>query len=328
MPTPFPKLYYSRPWRLLHEQRDGGVSDLFEYSDDNGAAVYPLVRRPINSYAQGSGALCDIVTPKGFSGPTVISHREGKQPQFLAAFSEAFDAYCTQHHVVCEYVKFNPWLQNHLLFQNEYDISPGGQVFGIDLTVPDIFMDEITSQKRRCIRKARKLGVELRVDYDGTSLKDFLALYEHTISKHQVSEYYRFELDQLKQYFALLKGQAFLMNAHFEGHMASSFLFVEAGDFIHYIYSGTDPAFYHLNAGSLIIYTASEDARKRGKRLMDLGAANDPELARFKKGFTRRETIFDYYVGRRIRDRQTYDGLVDEMGGCTPFFPAYRRGSV
>ncbi len=324
MSEPHSTLYYSQVWRELHEEIDGGKSMLFTHEDEHGKVVYPLVCRPVH-VAVNHERYFDIATPKGYSGPTILSCAEGKEKELLRTYKERFELFCERNNIVCEFVRFNPWLKNHEHFRDEYDVVRSGRVYGIDLTVGDVFTDEITSKTRNCIRKARKLGVEVHYDYEGESLPEFLRLYQWTVTKNNISQYYQFSKERLERYFNALKGKIFILNAYFEGQVVSSCMFILEGAFIHYNYSATNPEFYHSNANSLLLYEACEKGKRDGKQLMDLGGANNDALVTFKQGFSRKGTAFDCYVGKRVRNQQVYSQLVDMCGRNTKYFPEYRN---
>lgn len=319
----FPNLYYSGAWRRLHEKIDGGNSVVFTYESECGRIVYPLVMRPIHVGIDDK-EYCDIATPKGYSGPTVLYCGTSKE-RLLAAYEDAFEAFCRENNVVCEFVRFNPWLENQCDFASGYDLTRSGQVFGVDLTVDDVFRDEFTSRARRNIRKAKKVGVTLEFDYAGESVSEFHQLYQYTIRKNKISPYYHLSTTQLAQYFEALKGKIFIVNACFGKQVVSSVIFIEVGDFIHYSYAASDPRYGWLQANSLVIGEACEKGKADGRKVMDLGGANNERLARFKKGFSRKGTVFDIHIGRRIRNNPVYDAIVERMGYDENYFPAYRH---
>ena len=319
----YSRLYYSQKWRELHEDIDAGRSMLFTHKDQNGKIVYPLVIRPIEMEIDNA-KYYDIATPKGYSGPTILHSAENKKSNLLKAYKNSFALFCKKNNIVCEFVRFNPWLKNHEYFNDDYESTYLGQVFGMDLSVNDIFIDEITSRVRRNIRKAKKLGVELKYDFVGTSLNEFHKMYQYTIEKNNITEYYQLSIDQFKKYFKELMGRVFLLNAYFEGRVITSCLFTEDGEFIHYNYSASDPEFYYLQANSLIIYEACIKGKNDKKKLMDLGGANNDNLRKFKTGFSKKGTAFDCYIGKRIRDEVVYDKLVNKLGKHNNYFPEYR----
>ena len=48
----------------------------------------------------------DIITPYGFNGPVIIDCKEGEAKNLVADFDTAFSQYCTDHHIIAEYIRF------------------------------------------------------------------------------------------------------------------------------------------------------------------------------------------------------------------------------
>lgn len=233
-----------------------------------------------------------------------------------------------KENIVSEYVRFNPWLKNHLDFEKTYTTKYNNYTLFTDLTVDNFFMQEYCSKIRNLIRKAVKNGVQLEFDFTGASLKELHRLYQMMAKKNNVAEYYLFDFDFLLKTFVDLKNKQFIINGIFEDKYISSAIFLHHGDYIHYHLSANDPKYYPLNANSLILREACKWGQNNGKKQMQLGGAFSDELFAFKKQFTKKG-ICDYYVGKKIRNEAIYDEFVNlklTNGTITnySYFPLYR----
>lgn len=193
----------------------------------------------------------------------------------------------------------------------------------IDLSKKDLMMEKLDGRRRRSARSAVKQGVEIFYDDSNAMIGEFMRLYELTVQKNNMPEYYRFDRAFIERMYEILKGKISFAYAVYHGKCVSICILIKNGEYIHYHLAANDPAESKANGSSLLIYDIADKAQKSGYRYFDLGSADGP-LLEFKQTFTR-SGFSDYYVGKKIRNQEIYDMLVAENGiGETAFFPAYR----
>jgi hypothetical protein len=322
-----PDIYFLPEWGRINQELVKGEACIFDFNNKLGHVYYSFIKRKVPDLL-GYGTFYDIVTPYGFSGPIILESNKANKELLISAYDNAFKDYCFQENIVAEYVKFNPWLRNHLDFEKIYSLRYNNYTLYIDLTVKDFFMEEFCSKIRTKIRKAENLGVRLEYDYSGTSLSEFYRLYQYTVEKNDVSEYYKFNLDFLTRMFNSLNNRQFLINARFENEYISSAIFMEYGDYLHFHLVANDYRHYQKNANSMIMYEAANWGQNHNKKQMHIGGASTNELYAFKKQFTRKG-ICDLYIGEKIRNEAIYNKLVDmklKKGDIknSSYFPLYR----
>ena len=323
----FPDIYFLPKWGKLFQEHDQGEAYVFEFKNESGHIYYQFIKKVVPDEINGS-VYYDIVSPYGLNGPIILAADSAKKDLLLAEYDAMFQQYCMNNNIVAEYVKFNPWFKNHLDFEKIYTTRYNNYTLYTDLTVPDFFMEEFSSDTRNHIRKAVKRGVQIEFDFTGASINEFNRLYQITAKKNNISEYFLFDIDFLLKTFTVLKNNQFIINAIFEGKYVSSAIFLHYGDYIHYHLCANDPQYYRLNANSLILREACNWAQNNGKKQMHLGGAFSNELFAFKKQFTK-NGICDYYVGTKIRNEVIYNELVTlklKNGKINnrSFFPLYR----
>ncbi|MTD30754.1 GNAT family N-acetyltransferase [Planomicrobium sp. YIM 101495] len=328
MVTVVPDIYFLPEWGKFFESKEkDGVLRIFELNEALGHVYYPFILREISVKGEKT-AFFDTITPYGFSGPVILRCAEGRRAELVARFDASFGEYCTEHRIVTEYVRFNPWIRNLADFEELYELRDNGHTLWIDLTVGDVFMDEFSPKARTQVRKARKQNVEIEFDYTGATAKEFHRLYELMARKNGVDNaYYLFSEAFLRDSFDVFGGKQFFINAKFEGNYISSSLVVHHGDYMHYHLTGNDPAYYHLAANSLILHEACRWGVEQGKKEVHLGGGNEVVI-RFKRGFTKTEPL-KLLMGKRIRDEAGYAELVAiRERTAAPlnkdFFPLYR----
>lgn len=320
-----PDIYYLENWSKLYKEKENGIPDKFEFEFENGKVIYPFIKRKIDTKINNE-IYYDIVTVYGFNGPLILGECENKK-EIAKEFNTKFQQYCEENSIVAEYIRFSPWFKNYLDFSEIYDLRLNKQTIYMDLTVNDVFMDEISSKRRNCIRSAIKKGVTVEFDFEGKTVEDFHKLYQNTISKNNISEYYQLSIEFLRKHFEYLRGNIFIANAIFENKIISSSIFVYQDKQLHYLYSANDYEYTYLNGNSLILSEVANWGKENGKEKFHLGGATVSEdLRKFKLSFTKNDGL-DYYVGSKIRQENIYNELVKITNNQdNTYFPKYRNG--
>lgn len=325
--TEYTSIYEAPLWGMLQELQEKGSADVFRYSSEKMEIRYPFIRRTAGIV--DGVQYYDIVTARGECGPIVTVKQEMDADTLreeMGQYMSALDAFLQKERVVAEFIRFSPWRNAAKLFENHYQLRPYGQLYQIDLN-EDFFMKSFDTKMRNLIRKASKMGVEIRIDRTGESMDDFMELYAFTADKNNMSAYYRIDSAFLRRYFDVLRGSVSIYNAMFEGKLVSSAVMLDSPDIRHYHFSANHPEYMHCQGNSLILYTAAMDGKESGKQLMDLGGATPGSgLEKYKKQFVREPGYYPYDVGTRVVCQEIYDRLVEQAGGARPnYFPAYRR---
>ncbi|MDN7241611.1 GNAT family N-acetyltransferase [Planococcus sp. N028] len=324
--TKIPDIYFLPDWGKSYESKDGGELKVFEFENDIGHVFYQFVLRPV-PIENGTVTYFDTITPYGFNGPLILRCNPQKKEELVALFNEEFQKYCEKNNIVAEYIRFNPWLKNKKDFENIYNIQDNGSTVFIDLSVPDFFADEFSSNARKQVRRAWKNNVEIEYDFTGESIGEFHRLYNIMAKRNNISNYYLFTEEFLADSFQRLDGKQFIMSAKHEGKYVSAVLFVHHGDYLHYHLAANDPEYFHLAGNSLIMYEACRWGTENGKKELHLGGVTE-SLSRFKNGFTKRENL-EFGIGTKVRNEEVYNVLVDYKKSkseiCnTNYFPLYR----
>lgn len=323
----YPDIFFLPEWGKAFQELDNGEANIFEFKNDNGHIYYQFIKRRIPHHFNLSGYF-DIITPYGFNGPVVLFCKDNRKEQLISEYNEEFLKYCIHENIISEYVRFSPWLKNHLDFGNQYDLKYNNYTLHTDLTVNDFFMEEFHKRVRNKIRVASKRGVTVEYDFTGSSLTDFFRLYQMTGEKNNFSDYYRFSFDFLANTIGILGNRQYIINARFENRCISSRIVLDYGEYVHDFLAGNDYLYIDLNANSLILYEMACRAKAQGKKQLQMGGAFSDSLFAFKKQFTKKG-FCDFFIGKRIINKQIYSDIVEKRismeNNIDPtYFPLYR----
>jgi len=319
-------IYYIENWLKQYYEKDGFDYGCFRYEHKDGTLVYPYVTRKAPKI--NDEEYYDIITPYGFNGPCVIDQNNDDLTNLIKDGEKAFDDYCKEKHIIAEYVRFCPWTKNVELFKDYYTLRYNNETVAIDLTVDDILMDEISSKRRNQIRLAQKKGVKVEFDFEGKTVDNFYELYQNTIKKNEIGNYYLFSKEFLHRHFELLKGNCWIANAKVGDRIISSSFVLMGGDNMHYHLSANDYTMNEYNGNSILLYEIAKLGKAYGCKYLHLGGigVGEKSLMNFKTSFTKKG-IYPFYVGTRVRNEEVYNKIVEKYPNDNPnYFPGYKRG--
>ena len=249
---------------------------------------------------------CDIVSVYGYGGMLDNGIID----------IDLFDNWCKDNHIVSEFVRLHPFVENHKLCdQWGGHVVRSGSVAYIDLTqTEDQIWHGFDKGCRSAIKKAKG---KVAFSREGVT-NGFLALYTNTMDRREASGNYYFAPDFWR------KLEVMHPVTYFTSESAALFWFY--GDYATYFLSATVlPNFGSMN---LILWTAIKEAKSRGCKIFNLGGGlhDGDSLSSFKRSFTK--TTKPFYTYRKIHNPKVYEELCRAKGieaDSDGFFPAYRR---
>lgn len=323
-------IYYNQYYGKLYENIEHGKLQKFEIDSAYGKVEHIFIKRqiPISAGEQ----YYDIVTPYGYGGPIIIEYKD--KEKLLAQFETSFTQYCAENNIVSEFIRFHPIFENALDFQDIYDVVYSRHTVGTNLKdYEDPVQAEFSKSIRREIRKAEKNGVTAKTILEPKDLSAFKKLYEETMDRNEADAYYYFP-DSYYEYIIKYLGKSVLeIQLFFENEIIASEMYFIEGDLMHAHLLGSSQKMLDLDAGALLEATAARWGHEHGYRYIHHGggrtSSEDDPLYTYKKKYGK-NTEFDFYVGKKIWDREKYDELVAEKEEKlkhkidSVFFPKYR----
>lgn len=244
--------------------------------------------------------------------------------------------------VVSLFLRFSPFSPGSVAAAEELPgltVNRSRTTYVMDTTEPDHLWENLRSNCRSRIRKARKNGFtgEIRpaTITDLTPGGDFRRLYDQTMARLGADPFYQFSDDY---HAALLDGlRSDLLVSEVrdsDGVVVSAATFMRHGHRLHYHLAGSDPEGALMGSNNLMMWTAAEFAADGGLRQLHLGGglSEGDGLARFKSTFGGEPR--DFHVGTAVIDAAAYRRLTQtraEELGTSPevleqsgYFPAFR----
>lgn len=322
---------------LCHAEGDGDPF-LFVYDDGAGGRVwYVYVRRPLAALPEAAAARLegdwyDTITPnRGYGGP--VCAVEG--PELLAAFRAAFDAHAREAHLVTEFVRFHPLLENHRHLGGAMQVRYDRETVCVDLTRDaDALLARYHHRHRDRIRKAQASGLRFQL-LEGAAaagqVAAFYPVYRATMDRVGSTPYWYHSEAYLRRLFAGF-GDAAVLGAVFDGaRLVGGAVCLRDPEVLHYWLSGSDADAQRLGTNPFLLHHLALWAKGRGCRGFFLGGGHvgRDSLFLFKYRFDP-DGLRGYHVGTRVHLPEVQARLVEgwrRVHGAEPpahFFPPYR----
>ena len=321
--------YFDKNYGKLYEIIDNGQARVFEYEDENGKISSQFLLREV-PFQIDDVTYFDITTPYGYGGPVV--HYATDRKKLVENYEKRFCEYCLQNNIISEFVRFHPIEKNYEDFDEMYDIKFMRKTLGTSLKWDDPIMKEFSKNCRKKIRRILKNNVHFEIEQKPDSLTEFKRIYDSTMKRKHANEYYFFEDSYYEDILKYFKDQVALAKAYLGDKLIACGLYFLSGKTIHAHLSGTDTDYLKYSPAYILKYGTALWGKEHGYELIHYGGglsnSEEDSLYKFKRRFAEK-TDFDFYIGKRIWNRDIYDKLCEiaRIGTDTDFFPAYRAGT-
>ncbi len=317
--------YHAPDYLKVLEFHFDDPAELFVFGDQEAFVYYPYFRRSLDKLAfvrdAGGelGSYCDIASSWYYGGPLSTS----EDPELIRAFRKAFHEHCGQSRVVCEFIRFDPYLANHHCVTEEMRVADNREVVYIDLRPSE--EEIVSSYQRKCrknIRRAVEGGVRVETRKDEEAIRAFHQIYGSEMQRKGAPPSYLFEEAFFRKLFERVEGAC--LRLIFVGeHFAGGSVAIQEGEMVNDYLRATDPEFWHLRINDLVIHENARFFKGRGAHTYDLQGGR-VGVFEFKLSFSRLTRSFK--LGSMIHLPEVYDAL----GRLAPkrgddFFPAYRE---
>lgn len=330
-------LYHSPAYIKTLESRYDASAEVFIFEADfNNLIYYPYFKRSLAelpfalNYESFTRDYYDIHSSWYYGGPIGRVENQGDKDEFVTAFVKAFSEHCRESNIVSEFIRFDPIIKNHIPFEKVMPLTRNRESVYVDLNQSEesIWMN-MAGRARTAIRKAERLGVNVRVSDSEQDVEKFCKIYTSEMERKNAPTHYHFGRDFIQELFDALGNKIILMCAEVEDVFFSGGLFVyEIGEAAHYYLMATDYDYLEYQANNLILHKAMLYFKRNGVKTFDLQGGREG-VFNFKKSFSK--TRANFYTCGIVHNHSVYDKLTHtnaeftgESGDRRDFFPAYR----
>lgn len=329
-------VYYLNAYSRSLEAHEHGKAYLVDFSFGGERLCFPVMQKDIADSAEFQGVLpkstwFDWETPYGYGGP--LSNVRTLSAEAQRMFQSELTEYCRENHIVSQFVRFHPLLQNQAALDTVIEHKTLKDTIFMDLSSEEGIFQELDSKNRNMVRKARRSGVTVFWD-SGEHLREFMEIYRETMDRDHAEPYYYFEKDYYEFLRRELPEETVFFYAELNGEIIASSIFFYNDRFMHYHLSGSRTAYRKFAPTNLLLYEAACWGARRGIQRLHLGggaASGEDSLFGFKKQFNKNGRL-PFYIGRSIFDRTAYQELLRirkqrdlNFNENNPFYIQYRK---
>lgn len=325
-------IYFEENYGKLYEETENGKTEIFKYEDANGIITNQFIKRiiPIDIGKQ----YYDITTPYGYGGPIIEEYKKNKD-ELVNNYEKAFREYCNNNDIVSEFIRFHPIFNNALDFKSVYNVIYLRKTLGTNLEIyEDPIVSEFSKSCKKNIRQCKNKGIDFRVTESPTimEIEKFKNIYYVTMDRNDASDFYYFKDEYFEKLLKYFSDNILTVEAIYEGKTIAMGLYFIYNKILHIHLSGTLTEYLYLSPAYMLRYGATLWAKEHGYKLIHHGGgrsnSSEDSLYLFKKNFAK-NTEFDFYIGKKIWNKEIYDKLCEEKHidpEKIDFFPAYRKG--
>jgi hypothetical protein len=306
-------VYFTPEYYSLYEANGDGSARCFVFKKDGNIALYPFLINKINDLGYDlDDEYYDIQGAYGYNGVVSSTY----DTNFVDSFYEVFSNYVNKQHIVCEFVRFHPLLQNVGFSCKHLEAVYDRKTICLDLNIGynHVWEALYSSNNRNMLRKASKSNLDCVVTPLTDSILAFQEIYTKTMERVAASKDYFFSQKYFQGFASKMEDYSYMVLCVSEQGVEAASLFLIYGMYAHYHLSGRGSSCKHNFVTNMILDKAIKFAIESGCSTMHLGggrsAASDDSLFKFKQNFS--SDTKDFYIGKKVHDKKAFDHIVSQ----------------
>ena len=311
-------------YAFMRESPKNGTPILLYYENGDDRAINVVLRRDIALDEKFKGKIeeeqyFDLITPYGYGGFW------GKVSDWKE-LNSCYMRYCTENHYVCEFVRFELFSDYYAHYDGKVETRSHNVVRNLEISIDEMWMD-FKSKVRKNVKKANLYNLEIIVENTNAHMEDFLRIYYSTMNRADAESEYYFSTEF---YNTLNKMRDNLMYFYtvYKGKIISTELVVYGSENCYSYLGGTDREYFNTRPNDFLKFEIIKWAKRKGLRNFVLGGGYGADDGIFQyKQYLAPHGVVDFYIGRKIFDKFSYDKLTDLRSGDQldeTYFPLYR----
>jgi len=311
---------------FMNENPKNGEPILLYYQDGTDRAINVVFRRDVAEDDKLAGKVprnsyFDLITPYGYGGfwGNVEDYEK---------LNKSYSEYCSEKHYVCEFVRFELFGNYKDFYDGEVITRTHNVVRNLEMSLEELWMD-FKQKVRKNVKRAKNNNLYVVVDNDGKYLQEFLDIYYSTMDRNSAETDFYFS----KEFFETLnqmKDNVVYFHVFLDHTIISTELVIYGAENSYSYLGGTRKEYFELRPNDLLKYEIIKWAKEKGLKNFVLGGGYGADDGIFQyKTCLAPNGIYDFYIGRKIFDENSYQKLVsiraEENPMCTEsaYFPKY-----
>lgn len=319
--------------------------NIFVLWSENGKIFYPFFKRSLQDISMVPREFhkyYDIIGSWYYGGPMVsISMEKGDlakkdlakedlEKQNLAVnFERAFSRYCKEENIIAEFVRFDPNIENHLYFDEYYDIRFNRETVHVNLDhdYPSIWKG-YRGRCRTAIRKAKKNNILVSENISPDRVDSFAKIYQAEMERKADSRHYFFSNKFFHRMVETLPDHFKFFFAFHGETLCGATIIYHKDDIAYDFLMATHIDFWKFQPNNILLDSAIQWAKAEGLQVFDLMGGRKGVFT-FKSSFS--DLRQKFFIGKKIHNTSIYSQLEQITLTLTrekynaDFFPVYRQ---
>lgn len=309
---------------FMKEAPKNGQPILLLYENGLDKAINVVLRRDVALDEKfvgkiDQGQFFDLITPYGYGG-------------FWGEISDwdklnhEYTEYCMEKHYICEFVRFELFTDYHCHYDGEIETRTHNVVRSLEMPLDEMWMD-FKQKVRKNVKKANSFNLNCIIENTNDHLDDFLRIYYSTMDRTAAEGEYYFSKQFYEDMSKMSDNVMFFYVVH-EGKIISTELVIYGTENAYSYLGGTDRDYFDVRPNDYLKYEIIKWAKAKGLKNFVLGGGYGADDGIFQyKLCLAPHGEYDFYIGRKIFDKEKYDRLTKLRQGETlnnKYFPIYR----
>ena len=314
-----------------------GVPILLYYENDADRAIYVVFKRDIGLEPNLGGKvkkdkIYDLISPYGYGG-------WWGQINDYDELNKEYDFYCSSHHYVCEFVRFELFSDYHFHYDGKIKTRTRNVVRNLKIPIDEMWMD-FKQNVRKNVKRASKNGLKVLIDEEdhiNDHLSEFLRIYYSTMDRTNAEDEYYFDEKFFRKINTMTENVVYFYTITPEdGRIISTELVIYGSENAYSYLGGTDSDYFSLRPNDILKYEIIRWCQHKGLKNYVLGGGygSDDGIFEYKRHFAPNGVV-NFYIGMKVIDEKNYKDLCALRGiditsdtEYTGFFPKYRGGDI
>jgi hypothetical protein len=311
-------IYYAPEYYHLYENYGDGKTQCFIFEKDDEIALYPFLLNSVNNLGyELDNEYYDIQGAYGYNGVVSSSNGEG----FINEFYRIFQEYCKENSVIAEFTRFHPLIKNKNFSHRYFELVFDRSTIYVDLkkNINEIFKGFNRTTRKIIRRITNRYNISSEVYQNSRDALDILySIYSDTMDRVGSIKYLYFNREYFKNLLDLKNSHCII--AYKDNKPISGIIMLRYGIYMHGHLGGTLTSSLKFSPFNYLYAEIIKYAKDVGCHFLHLGGGTtkspeDPVL-RYKMHFS--NTLTDYYIGKKIHDRNIYNEIVTQWSDAYP----------
>lgn len=292
---------------FMEETPKNGIPILLFYEDGEDRAINIIFRRDVALDKKLAGKVepgryFDLITPYGYGGFWGNVSDWDK-------LNEIYTTYCMNNHYVCEFVRFELFNDYYTHYNGDVETRTHNIVRSLEMPSDEMWMD-FKQKVRKNIKRANTYNLDIIIEPTDAHLEDFLRIYNSTMDRTNAENEYYFSR-RFYENINEMQSNVMYFYVVYEGKIVSAELVVYGSQNAYSFLGGTDREYFDVRPNDFLKYEIIKWAKGKGFKNFVLGGGYgaDDGIFQYKLCFAPHGEC-DFYIGRKIFDKVSYDKLV------------------